>query len=333
MKISIALCTYNGERFLREQLDSISRQTLLPEELVVCDDCSSDHTMWILEEFKNKASFPVHIHQNEKNLGSTRNFEKAINICSGDIIALCDQDDVWLPEKLEKLEKVFTDHPKIGYVFSNGELVDDELQPLGRTVWQSNQFEGEMFGRYVRGEQLICFLRWQFVTGATMAFRARLKEYIFPFPQHKIWIHDGWIAVVGSSIGEIGLPINKLLVMYRQHGRQQIGANLISKPTGLWNDFLTLKQNREDFIRQWKEFSAFFQQLKKHLQNCAAKNRPETIESIEMLEQFQHHFKNRLEIFSGKTKNKTRLILGELFSGRYKKFSNSWKSAVADVIF
>ena len=331
--ISIALCTYNGEKFLQEQLDSIEQQTMLPDELVVCDDCSSDRTMEILQTFAGETPFPVHIHQNEENLGSTKNFEKAIKLCTGDIIALSDQDDVWLPEKLEKLEKAFRDHPDIGYAFSNGELVDDELKPLDRTVWQSNQFEGEMFDRYVAGEQLLCFLRWQFVTGATMAFRARLKKYIFPFPEHKIWIHDGWIAVVGSSIGEIGLPINESLVLYRQHGRQQIGANLISKPTGIWNDFLTLKQNRADFIRQWEEFSAFFQHLKDHLLNCQAKSRPETRESLEILDEFQHHFKNRLGIFSGKAKNKTKLILGELFSGRYRKFSNSWKSAAADFIF
>ena len=94
MKTSIALCTYNGEKFLREQLDSIALQTLLPDELVACDDRSCDSTMEILQEFRERVSFPVHIHQNEENLGSTKNFEKAIKLCSGDIIALCDQADV-----------------------------------------------------------------------------------------------------------------------------------------------------------------------------------------------------------------------------------------------
>ena len=331
--ISIALCTYNGEKYLHQQLDSIAGQTRLPCELVVSDDCSSDRTVEILETFAREAPFPVHIHQNEENLGSTRNFENAIKSCSGDIIALCDQDDVWLPEKLEKLEIAFKDHPDIGYAFSNGELVDDALQPLGRTVWQSNQFEDEMFDRYAAGEQLLCFLRWQFVTGATMAFRARLKKYIFPFPEHKIWIHDGWIAVVGSSIGEIGLPINESLILYRQHSLQQIGADLSDRQKGFWYNLKMLKENRKDFIQMWSDYSAFFQHLQKHLQNYLRKDIPENVKSIEILNKFEHHFENRLKIWSGKKPEKLMLILGELFSGRYRKFSNSWKSALADMIF
>jgi glycosyltransferase involved in cell wall biosynthesis len=333
MKISIALCTYNGEKFLQDQLESIATQTRLPDELVVCDDRSSDRTLEILEKFRDKAPFPVHIHQNKTNLGSTKNFAQAIDLCSGDIIVLSDQDDVWKPAKLETLEKAFLDHPEVGYVFSDGDLVNDSLQPIGRTIWESNQFYGETYSRYVNGEQLLCFLRWQIVTGATMAFRARLKEYLPPFPEHKIWIHDGWISVVGSSIGEIGLPLKESLVLYRQHDRQQMGGNLTAKPTGLWNDFLALKQNRKEFIQSWENSSAFFFSLRKHLMELPVDNRPETQKSIKTLEEFEEHFQNRLKIFSRSSVGKLFLIAGELFSGRYGKFSNSWKSAIADLIF
>lgn len=332
MKISVALCTYNGEQFLGDQLKSIVEQTLLPDELVVCDDCSTDGTLRILEEFRDKVSFPVQIQQNERNLGSTKNFEKAIRLCSGDIIVLSDQDDLWVPEKLETLEAAFQTNPDIGYAFSDGDLVDENLQPLGRRVWESNQFQGEFLAEYVSGEQLLCFLRWQFVTGATMAFRSRLKDYIFPFPKDKVWIHDGWIAVIGSAIGEIGLPIDQPLILYRQHGRQQMGANLSNRPTGLWNDYLTLKENRKEFIRKWALASAFFHHLRQHLQKVVEKNDPTAAKSIETLEQFEQHFQNRLKVFSGKTPRNLILIVGELFSGRYKKFANSWKSALADLL-
>ena len=123
LTISIALCTYHGERFLQEQLDSFLQQTRLPDELVVCDDGSTDLTVPILEAFGVQAPFPVRLSINSQNLGFTKNFEKAISLCRGEIIAMSDQDDVWLPEKLEKFEQVFVNRPQLGYVFCNAQVV------------------------------------------------------------------------------------------------------------------------------------------------------------------------------------------------------------------
>ena len=92
MKVSIALCTYNGSEFLGEQLASFLTQTRLPDEIVVCDDCSLDSTVQILDDFAAHAPFPVRIYRNEKNLRSTKNFEQAIDLCEGDIILLADQE-------------------------------------------------------------------------------------------------------------------------------------------------------------------------------------------------------------------------------------------------
>src|SRR5215510_13144854 len=100
VKISIAMCTHNGAPYLAEQLNSILAQTRLPDEVVVCDDCSSDNSRAILESFASKAPFLVSLQFNEQRLGSTKNFEKTIELCQGDVIALCDQDDVWSIEKL-----------------------------------------------------------------------------------------------------------------------------------------------------------------------------------------------------------------------------------------
>src|SRR6266550_1879624 len=130
------MCTYNGSLYLREQLDSIMRQTRLPDELVICDDCSVDETRQIIEDFASVAPFPVHLHVNEQNLGSTKNFEKAISLCEGDAIALADQDDVWNPFKLDRIETVLNSSPKVGLVFSDAEVVDEKLKPLGYNLWQ-----------------------------------------------------------------------------------------------------------------------------------------------------------------------------------------------------
>src|SRR5947208_14214106 len=98
--ISVAMCTYNGERFLKEQLESLAAQTRQPDELVVCDDRSTDSTPHIVEAFARAAPFPVRLEVNDRCLGSTKNFEHAILRCTGALIALSDQDDVWHPEKL-----------------------------------------------------------------------------------------------------------------------------------------------------------------------------------------------------------------------------------------
>src|SRR5215467_4239016 len=108
-KLSVALCTYNGSRFLQEQLGSIGSQSRPPDELVICDDGSSDDTVDIIKRFALNAPFPVKLEVNASNLGSTKNFELAVSLCCGDVIALSDQDDVWDATKLAKIERVFLD--------------------------------------------------------------------------------------------------------------------------------------------------------------------------------------------------------------------------------
>ena len=119
MKVSIALCTYNGENFLEEQLSSIGQQTRLPDELIISDDDSTDSTVQIAEKFAAIAPFSVKISINTKRLGSTKNFERAISQCSGDIIFLSDQDDYWNPKKINLIVRVLEESNNLGCIFSN----------------------------------------------------------------------------------------------------------------------------------------------------------------------------------------------------------------------
>ena len=132
--ISVAMCTYNGSRFLAEQLKSIAEQTLLPCELIVCDDGSTDSTSEIVRIFAEAAPFPVRFIRNEQTLGSTNNFAKAVCLCRGDAIALCDQDDVWRKDKLERMAEVLDGEPEVGGVFSDASLVDENSQTLARVL-------------------------------------------------------------------------------------------------------------------------------------------------------------------------------------------------------
>ncbi len=139
MNISVAMCTYNGCRFLAGQLESIGQQTTRPSELIICDDGSTDSTAEIVRAFGEEAPFPVRFIRNEVKLGSTKNFEKAILRCSGDAIALCDQDDVWQKDKLEWVARVLESEPDVAGVFSDALLIDENSRPMPGTLWQRLQ--------------------------------------------------------------------------------------------------------------------------------------------------------------------------------------------------
>ncbi len=219
-RISIALCTYNGERFLPQQLDSIEKQTRLPDELVVCDDCSTDRTVEIVRDFAASVSFPVKLVENDQNLGSTRNFEQAIRLCSGDLIALCDQDDKWSPVRLERCEQELLVHPEGGLVFSDGDMIDDQDLPIGKTLWQAFHFTAALRRELLAGNYDL-LVKYRFVTGATVMVRAVLRDHFLPIPPG--WIHDEWIAAIVQAFSNLN-PINEPLVFYRQHTSQQVGS-------------------------------------------------------------------------------------------------------------
>jgi glycosyltransferase involved in cell wall biosynthesis len=218
-RISVALCTYNGERFLPEQLASIERQTRLPDELVVCDDGSTDRTMTIVREFAGSASYPVRVFENERNLGSAANFERAIRLCDGDLIALTDQDDIWYPLRLQRSEQEFTDHPDAGLIFSDADLIDDKSELLGESLWQRLGFFGKRKHDVLAG-QYVVLAKYRFVTGATMMFRATLRDRCLPIGAG--WIHDEWIAMMVAAFADLR-PIDQPLIRYRIHGSQQVG--------------------------------------------------------------------------------------------------------------
>jgi glycosyltransferase involved in cell wall biosynthesis len=237
-KISVAMCTYNGERFLPEQLASIANQTRLADELVVCDDRSSDRTMEIVRAFAAAVPFPVRIFENQRNLGFVANFERAIQLCQGDLIALSDQDDLWYPERLERSEEAFAAHPEVGLIFSDADLIDDQNQLTGMRLWDYFGFVGELKQRLLGGDYTVLVTK-RFVTGATVVFRSRLRANCLPFGAG--WLHDEWLAPCAASVADI-LPIDSALIRYRVHGSQQVG---LSPQPG----------RRERHRRHWNELS------------------------------------------------------------------------------
>jgi len=267
------------------------------------------------------APFPVRIYRNEINLGPTKNFEKAIQLCNGDIIALSDQDDVWGPNKLEKLEKVLKEYPETGYVFSNALVVDANLHPLGYTVWDQLSFRARhrrRFGQDAR-YQVEVLLNHNVVTGATMAFRAELRDWILPIPDQ--WIHDAWIALLASAAGARGMFIKEALLKYRQHSNQVIGIRKISLGEQVQRALLTRGE------AQSYEKTRSLQVLDRLI--LAGKGNRNTLELIEAKVQ---HLRARQELYEGTTKKRIKNVLQEVLTGRYHKFSDGWKSVAKDLL-
>jgi glycosyltransferase involved in cell wall biosynthesis len=320
-RISVALCTYNGGPFLPAQLESIAAQTRQPDELVVCDDGSTDGTLAILESFERRAPFPVRLERNRATLGSSKNFEKAIGLCAGDLIATSDQDDVWLPDKLALGQAAFDVDPERGLLFSDAEIVDQALRPLGHTMWESIHFGRRARQRIREGRWFEVLLRQWVVTGATMMVRADLRPFILPIPDG--WVHDGWIAIVVGALAPIAF-IERPLVRYRQHAAQQIGGRKLT-----WRD--QYAKARELGTAHYRRTYQQFLSARARLQSIAGQVRDPKF--LAMLDQKVEHQKRRLDIIENPSRPRRMLgALRELARGGYWRYSPSAKHFVKDLL-
>lgn len=259
LQISIALCTYNGARSLGEQLQSLAGQTRLPDELVLCDDGSADETVALAEEFARQAPFPVRIVRNRENLGYSRNFAQAIGLCKGEVIALSDQDDVWYPQKLARLEELFNAYPQAEGIFSNGDLIDLASHKLPGDLWSSFRFRLADQERLRSGHALEVLLQRNVVTGMAFAFRKAWKDKLKGMPAS--WPHDAWLALLLAQEGGL-LACPEHLVAYRVHENQKIGIPITAaekrryvQKHGLGGYLaLSRKRNQEEYLRYAGQF-------------------------------------------------------------------------------
>ncbi|HET8723403.1 MAG TPA: glycosyltransferase family 2 protein [Anaeromyxobacteraceae bacterium] len=206
--ISVVLATWQGERHLRAQLDSLLAQTLPPLEIVAVDDASTDGTLSILEAYAARDP-RVRVFPSASNQGYVRNFVRGLGLARGAFVAPCDQDDVWLPRKLEVLRSRIGGHPA---AYSDSELVDEELRPLGRRMSQVK--------RQVDVADPLMFAVGQGAPGHSMLVRRELVQACLPFPD--VLPHDYWMAFQAAGRGGL-LYVPEPLVLYRQHGGNAIG--------------------------------------------------------------------------------------------------------------
>ena len=322
IRISVALCTYNGARYLYEQLVSFVQQQRQPDELVVCDDGSTDATLEILREFARSAPFAVHVHCNETNLGVTRNFERAIALCSGDVIATSDQDDVWLPEKLSRMEAVFAANPKVGLVICDAWLVGPDLVPSGQKAWTNLPFGPAMQRRFNRGGGPRQMLHYNLVTGAACAFRAELREILLPIPT--CWVHDGWIGIVATAVAP-ARAIPEPLVLYRQHGTQQIGLPRLTLMRQL--SFALHRLDRAEYFQRLADcFEAVHQRLREQ------RHRLFDSETVELAAEKARLARTQQVMRESGRGRRVVLAFRELLTGRYHRFDRGFRSFAVDLL-
>lgn len=238
--ISVAMCTYNGAGFLRQQLQSLADQTRRPDEIVICDDASSDNSVAIAQVFAAQSGLNIRIHRNTNNLGYVKNFEKAISLCTQDIVFLCDQDDLWQPQKIQQMVEVFEAEPEVGLVLHDFCWIDELDQPYPGPVdtYGPKKLSASQLPQEIKDQSIRVFMEpypraW---CGCMMAYRRSFNDVVLPiFPGKG---HDDWILKVLAPITETRFIANPL-VHYRMHQKNTNRRDLDKRTLGyLWGRFV-----------------------------------------------------------------------------------------------
>lgn len=234
--IDILMATYNGEKYLKEQIESILNQTYKNIRLVISDDCSKDGTKNILKQYEENERIEIHYH--EKNQGYIKNFEYLLKQVKNEIYMLSDQDDVWMPQKIEKSYETLIKNGA-DLVFGDLEVVDENLKTI-YTSFNKFMLLDKKINKYIDSYK-VNYL-YNCVTGCTLMSRSKWIKYILPIPtDSKYLIHDHWIGLIVALNGKLTY-IPEIYIKYRQHGNNQIGTDKISY------GFKKLEQVRELFI-------------------------------------------------------------------------------------
>lgn len=244
-KIAVALATYNGEKYLTEQLNSIINQTKKVDTIFIGDDHSDDSTDKIISNFINTyLEENIIYYKNSERLGSTLNFNAICRHITDEYkyTFFSDQDDIWCNDKVE-LSIELAEKENVSLIFSDAQIIDNTGEYLDFSLWESYKIFKNEWSKVLKPKQALkIFLRRNLATGATMCVRYDLLSIALDFP--KAWVHDYWIAIIAVLNDKSIYPIEKKLILYRQHENQQIGSGASRKK----NTLEFSKENRNNRI-------------------------------------------------------------------------------------
>lgn len=316
MKYSVALCTYNGEKYLAEQLHSIIAQTIQPSQIVISDDGSKDRTLAIAEEILSNSDIPYSIVENVLKHGVTSNFMNAMRLCEHPVIFTCDQDDIWVAQKAEKMLEVFAANSKALLVLSNGELVDKDAKSLNADVWGAVGIYDYMLQEQKWFDYL---LERCLVTGAGMAIKKELLAGVEEIPE--CWLHDGWLALL-AAIQEGIYTCNEKLFLYRQHGNNVVGM----KQKKSLKKVLEYIRNTSVMLNVRKNRYERYSQMKLIHSSMLTEAQISKIDACILF------WKGACQLQSGKKLEGIRWILENLRNGNYTRFFTGSRGAIRDLV-
>ncbi len=317
---SVALCTFNGTRYLPALWESLLAQSRLPDEIVIRDDVSTDGTPELLKKLRGAAEsrgIRTRIFINEKNLGYVSNFAAALQVASGDVVFLCDQDDLWQPNKLAAQLAEFERRPGLLLLCSDARRVDASGAVLQRSLFDVLRVTKDELNRIHHNQGFQVLLRRSLTTGATVALRRALIEDALPFPAG--WIHDEWLAIMAAARGGFDCS-ESALIDYRQHGGNQIGMperSLRDK----WRDMLNPRAATIDALVARGEV------LLERLQRMDLPK----LEYRDLAAAKLEHLRVRQSV-GGMAWSRAGKVWAETRNGRYRVYSSGWRSALRDLV-
>ena len=315
MRVSVALCTYNGTRYLPQLLASIARQTQPPNELVVCDDGSTDETVAMLERFAASVSFPVRIHRNPETLRPAQNFARCLGLCTGDLIVLSDQDDLWFDDRVASTAAAFAAEARLAFTFSDSPLIDGEGKDLGQSIYSRVPISSADRRRVEEGSAMMpVLLRWGVLYGTTMAVRASLRRLFLPLPAG--WSHDEWIGLCLSAAGS-SARLPRPVTHYRQHAAQQVGTGDWTLETHLG---LAKDHGRKFYRAEIERYEAALLAVAPH---------PELASLQQALRRKLAFLRKRLQIQDGGLRQLP-LFLSVFLGGDYRRYASGLRSPLKD---
>lgn len=301
-QIDVLLATYNGEKYLKEQIDSILSQTYQNIRLLISDDGSTDETRKILKEYQKKDN-RIKIYEQSENLGCIKNFEFLLKQVQSEVYMLSDQDDIWLPEKIEKTyEKLIQE--KADLVFCDLEVVDSNIQTMYPSFNQYMKLNRKI-KKYNNNRELNYL--YNCVTGCTIMARKKWMDKILPLPsQSKYVLHDHWIALMISLEGKL-VYVPEVYIKYRQHDNNEVGTEKIS------HKFNQLEEVRELFIQvKLGVFGTYVANQEKFPKDLQKRNR-KAYQYFQMLEKKKNFNFKEWSIFHKLYKTETLLYYIENF--------------------